>query len=113
MLLRFSTLQPSSPPPTCSFLFSSSTPQGLSSGFLCEFSVLKHLPSVSADGASLPGGQPMAEVELNMRLAGHWFGGGHYMRQHWPLDLGEFEVRPVTQTTVRWYALHVLVLCGV
>ena len=42
----------------------------------------------------LPGSQPMAEVELNMRLAGHWFGGGHYMRQHWPLDLGEFEVRP-------------------
>lgn len=55
----------------------------LEEGFVCEFTVDNAATDVE-----------MAEVVLDMRISGHWFGGGHFMRQHWPLNLGEFEVGP-------------------
>eukprot|EP00271_Cylindrocystis_brebissonii_P001581 TRINITY_DN11856_c0_g1_i1.p1 TRINITY_DN11856_c0_g1~~TRINITY_DN11856_c0_g1_i1.p1 ORF type:complete len:766 (+),score=131.52 TRINITY_DN11856_c0_g1_i1:1224-3521(+) len=55
----------------------------LDEGFICEFST-RHFP----------GEVDQAEVTLDMRTSGHWFGGGHFMRQHWPLNLGAFEVGP-------------------
>jgi hypothetical protein len=70
--------------PSILFLISvSSPPQDLEEGFLLEWSV-KNEPSTNH----------MAEVTLDMNTAGHWFGGGHFMRQHWPLNLGAFEVGP-------------------
>ncbi|GJP81436.1 hypothetical protein CLOP_g11587, partial [Closterium sp. NIES-67] len=57
----------------------------LACGFVLEFSVSQH----TAEEA-----RGMAEVELDMRTAGYWFGGGHYMRQHWPLNRGQFELGP-------------------
>ncbi|CAI7922269.1 unnamed protein product, partial [Closterium sp. NIES-53] len=57
----------------------------LACGFVCEFSVAQHAEQEA---------RGMAEVELDMRTAGYWFGGGHYMRQHWPLNRGQFEMGP-------------------
>ncbi|CAI5995467.1 unnamed protein product [Closterium sp. NIES-65] len=57
----------------------------LACGFVCEFSVAQHAEEEA---------RGMAEVELDMRTAGYWFGGGHYMRQHWPLNRGQFEMGP-------------------
>lgn len=57
--------------------------QKLDEGFVCEFSVRE-----------VPGEVEMAETTLDIRTSGHWFGGGHFMRQHWPLNLGAFEVGP-------------------
>eukprot|EP00850_Spirogloea_muscicola_P006760 SM000032S12144 [mRNA] locus=s32:710768:722399:- [translate_table: standard] len=55
----------------------------LEEGFIMEYSI-KHRP---AD-------VEMAELVLDMRPSGHWFGGGHFMKQHWPLNLATFEVGP-------------------
>lgn len=56
--------------------------KNLEEGFLCEFSVRER------------NGVKMAEVTLDMEQSGYWFGGGHFMKQHWPLNLGAFEVGP-------------------
>ena len=29
----------------------------------------------------------MAELRVDVEEAGDWFGGGHLMKQHWPLNL--------------------------
>ena len=34
----------------------------------------------------------MAEFLIDVDQSGEWFGGGHLMRQHWPLNLGCWEV---------------------
>ena len=36
----------------------------------------------------------MAELKVDIEEAGDWFGGGHLMKQHWPLNLGCWEVGP-------------------
>lgn len=36
----------------------------------------------------------MAEVCLDLQPSGHWFGGGHFMRQLWPLDAASWETGP-------------------
>lgn len=36
----------------------------------------------------------MAELKVDIAEAGDWFGGGHLMKQHWPLNLGCWEVGP-------------------
>ena len=35
-----------------------------------------------------------AEIEVDLKTSGDWFGGGHLMRQHWPLNSGCWEVGP-------------------
>eukprot|EP00897_Mesotaenium_endlicherianum_P009994 jgi/Mesen1/9022/ME000565S08339 len=56
----------------------------LQGGFVLEYSV-RHVAGGVVD---------MAEVTLDLGTSGHWFGGGHFMKQHWPLNLGAFEVGP-------------------
>jgi hypothetical protein len=36
----------------------------------------------------------MAELVIDLASAGHFYGGGHLMRQHWPLNKGAWEVGP-------------------
>lgn len=36
----------------------------------------------------------MAEIKVDLAESGDWFGGGHLMKQHWPLNLGCWEVGP-------------------
>jgi hypothetical protein len=61
-------------------------PQNLSDGFLVEFAVRPR------PGAAHP--RDMAELVLDVASAGHWYGGGHLMRQHWPLERGAWEIGP-------------------
>lgn len=35
-----------------------------------------------------------AEIKLDIESAGHWFGGGHLMRQLWPLNRASLETGP-------------------
>ncbi|GBG63182.1 hypothetical protein CBR_g36951 [Chara braunii] len=57
--------------------------ENLEEGFVLDFTVRR-----------CKGVLEMAEVTLDIRSAGHWFGGGHFMKQHWPLNRGAFEVGP-------------------
>jgi len=36
----------------------------------------------------------MAELAVELESGGEWYGGGHLMRQHWPLNRGAWEVGP-------------------
>jgi len=36
----------------------------------------------------------MAEILIDVKSSGMWFGGSHLMRQHWPLNTGSWEVGP-------------------
>lgn len=55
--------------------------QGMKDGFLLEFRVRR----LCCD---------MAELCVDLGPAGHWFGGGHLMRQLWPLERASLEVGP-------------------
>lgn len=55
--------------------------QGLRHGFALEFDVANN-------------GSSMAELCLDLQPSGHWFGGGHFMRQLWPLDAASWETGP-------------------
>lgn len=59
--------------------------EGLRDGFLFEF-------TVPEDQSEMHEG--CAEVTLNLEASGQWFGGGHLMKQHWPLNKGCWEVGP-------------------
>ena len=60
--------------------------EGLKHGFVLDFSVF--LTKLSdPDHAS-------AEIAVDLATSGDWFGGGHLMRQHWPLNSGCWEVGP-------------------
>ena len=54
--------------------------------FVAEF-------SVNAEACDEPE-HAMAEFKVDVDVAGDWFGGGHLMKQHWPLNLGCWEVGP-------------------
>lgn len=58
----------------------------LAHGFLVDFAVRPR------PGAAHP--RDMAELVVDLASAGEWFGGGHTMRQHWPLNDGAWEVGP-------------------
>ena len=58
----------------------------LAEGFVAEF-------SVNAEACVEPE-HAMAEFKVDVDAAGDWFGGGHLMKQHWPLNLGCWEVGP-------------------
>lgn len=60
--------------------------QSLSRGFVINF-------SVSAAVANASG----AEIAVHLEPSGYWFGGGHFIRQMWPLNAAALEVGP-------WYA---------
>jgi myogenesis-regulating glycosidase len=53
----------------------------LSRGFVLDYQVAR-----SAGTA--------AEVAIDLRPSGHWFGGGHFIRQLWPLNSAAIEVGP-------------------
>ncbi len=36
----------------------------------------------------------LAEINIDLESAGRWFGGGHFITQHWPLDGAALEVGP-------------------
>ncbi|KAK9806886.1 hypothetical protein WJX72_006324 [[Myrmecia] bisecta] len=55
--------------------------KGLDTGFVLEWSVSRQSSN-------------MAEVLVDMDTSGHWFGGGHLMRQLWPLNRASLEVGP-------------------
>ena len=58
----------------------------LSKGVVLEFKVASDLaPSTGA------------EISVHLEPSGHWFGGGHFIRQIWPLNDASLEVGP-------WYA---------
>mmetsp|Transcript_2135 Transcript_2135/g.4403 ORF Transcript_2135/g.4403 Transcript_2135/m.4403 type:complete len:848 (+) Transcript_2135:24-2567(+) len=59
---------------------------GMKKGFVLEF-------KVQADAAPSSG----AEISVKLEPSGHWFGGGHFIRQIWPLNDASLEVGP-------WYA---------
>ena len=40
------------------------------------------------------GGEETSEVTVDMTSSGRWYGGGHLMKQHWPLNNGCWEVGP-------------------
>ena len=58
----------------------------LSSGFVLDFEV--------NPGACERPSRAMAEIATELEPSGEWFGGGHLMRQHWPLNRGCWEVGP-------------------
>jgi hypothetical protein len=58
----------------------------MSKGFVLEF-------KIAADLAPSTG----AEISVHLEPSGHWFGGGHFIRQIWPLNDASLEVGP-------WYA---------
>ena len=58
----------------------------LAGGFVVDFAVN---PDATADPE-----RAMAELTVELEESGDWFGGGHLMRQHWPLNLGCWEVGP-------------------
>ena len=59
-------------------------PQGLRGGFHVELSVRQ---------PSHPRHRRLY-AEIVVELGNHsWYGGGHLMRQHWPLEQGAWEVR--------------------
>ena len=60
--------------------------EGLEHGFVLDFSVFLSKLS-DPDHAS-------AEIAVDLATSGDWFGGGHLMRQHWPLNSGCWEVGP-------------------
>jgi len=55
--------------------------RGLANGFILE----KRVRSVDTD---------RAEIRIDTETAGQWFGGGHFMRQVWPLNKASWEVGP-------------------
>lgn len=59
--------------------------QGLKNGFHVSFSIRQP--------AHPRHRRLFAELTLNLESAGNWYGGGHLMRQHWPLEKGLWEVR--------------------
>ena len=58
----------------------------LTDGFVIDFAVN---PDAVVDASNA-----MAEVKVDVADAGDWFGGGHLIKQHWPLNLGCWEVGP-------------------
>ena len=58
----------------------------LHDGFIFDFNVFLD-KLADPDHAS-------AEFFVDLRTSGDWFGGGHLMRQHWPLNSGCWEVGP-------------------
>ena len=54
--------------------------QGFNNGFTFKFTT--------------HGGEGTSEVTVDMRSSGRWYGGGHLMKQHWPLNNGCWEVGP-------------------
>lgn len=69
------------PPQTLLFII---VLQKLKKGFNLEF-------KVSTDVSNL------AEIAVHLETSGHWFGGGHFIRQLWPISNAALEVGP-------WYA---------
>ena len=59
---------------------------GLEHGFVLDFSVFLNKVA-DPEHAS-------AEIAVDLAVSGDWFGGGHLMRQHWPLNSGCWEVGP-------------------
>jgi len=55
--------------------------QGLNSGFVLD----KYVNSSDTD---------RAEICIDMTTSGKWFGGGHFMKQIWPLNEASWEVGP-------------------
>jgi myogenesis-regulating glycosidase len=60
--------------------------QNMRRGFVLEFEIAKDL--AKSEGA---------EISIRLEPSGHWFGGGHFIRQIWPLNDASLEVGP-------WYA---------
>ena len=60
--------------------------EGLVEGFVVDFAVN---PELMAEPE-----HAMAELKVDIAESGDWFGGGHLMKQHWPLNLGCWEVGP-------------------
>jgi hypothetical protein len=56
-------------------------------GFVLEYEIACDLAKESSG----------AEIAIRMERSGHWFGGGHFIRQIWPLNDASLEVGP-------WYA---------
>jgi hypothetical protein len=69
------------PSPLTPPLALTATSQALSHGFHLEF-------RVAAAAAS------RAELAVHLEPSGHWFGGGHFIRQLWPLNGAALEVGP-------------------
>lgn len=61
--------------------------ENMQRGFVLEFEVAKDLVKTSEG----------AEISIKLEPSGHWFGGGHFIRQIWPLNDASLEVGP-------WYA---------
>lgn len=80
--LHITPTHSSTPPST-----SSSWSKNLSRGFVLDFLVNSTaMPSSSG-----------AEIAIHLEPSGYWFGGGHFIRQVWPLNNAALEVGP-------WYA---------
>jgi hypothetical protein len=57
--------------------------ESLEGGFVLDFAVNAELTAEPEHA--------MAELKVDMEESGDWFGGGHLMKQHWPLNLGCWE----------------------
>lgn len=57
-------------------------------GFVLEYEIAADLAKGVKSGA---------EIAIRLETSGHWFGGGHFIRQIWPLNDASLEVGP-------WYA---------
>ena len=66
---------------------SSTWTKNMKRGFVVEYEIAGGLAK-EASGA---------EISIRLERSGHWFGGGHFIRQIWPLNDASLEVGP-------WYA---------
>ena len=66
---------------------SSTWTKNMKRGFVVEYEIASDLAK-EASGA---------EIAIRLERSGHWFGGGHFIRQIWPLNDASLEVGP-------WYA---------
>ena len=60
--------------------------EGLAHGFVLDFCVFLNEVADPKHAS--------AEIAVDLATSGDWFGGGHLMRQHWPLNSGCWEVGP-------------------